>query len=149
MNKLQQFGQTTIQRLKAKFKEKGKVATGKTINSLSVETNENNITFFGADWIEFVEFGRGATKNQSTSKGQFYASLKEWAKAKNIREPKLRYIYWKITKFGTKLFRENKNAGVLTEIFNKDFLQSLENQFIFAKIESINSDIDRILNKKL
>jgi len=54
--------------------------TGFASNSLRIETSENRVTLFGADYIEFLETGRGKT-NKSGS-GVATKSIFKWVEDK-------------------------------------------------------------------
>jgi hypothetical protein len=147
MNRFDKIANDILFELKRKFYEKDKVATGKTVNSLEYKTSSNNITILGASYIEFVEYGRGANKG-GNSNGAFLDALKDWAKARNIPEPAVQYIYWKIVREGTLLYRKNQTAGIFEEVFNENLFKKIENEISFAYISDFKSQIIRNFPKK-
>lgn len=128
--------------LQTKLKEQGKVATGKTLKSLRYETNDLGFKIFGAGYFEFVEFGRGASK--SKQKTNFYESLLEWARAVGFPEGKVRFLQYYINKYGTKLYREKKTAGVLTAVINDNLIDYIKTKILLAEVANYNSEIKRL-----
>jgi hypothetical protein len=145
MNKeeFEKIANDILEQLKKEFRSKGKVATGKTIKSLRAEASEVGFKIFGGDWIEFVEYGRGPIQNKK-KKTNFLENLQAWARAVGFPESKVRFLKYYINKYGTKLYRDGKNAEVLTSVFNQDLIQKLNREIYLAQIKQYSSEIKRL-----
>jgi hypothetical protein len=60
-------------------------ASGKTADSLEVETSTNSVKLLGSSVFEQLEYGRGSTKSGGTKgSGKLIDSIKQWIKDKGI-----------------------------------------------------------------
>jgi hypothetical protein len=120
---------TSLQSIESKIKDSlranGKVATGKTINSLLSEVKDNTDylrgTLSGRAFFSLLETGRppASKKGDNTFKDR----LKEWAEAKSIPlgnfkdyEAFGKFLAWYINKNGTKLYRSGQTLDLFGTI---------------------------------
>jgi hypothetical protein len=127
---IEKKAQEVLTRLQNSFRTKDLVATGETVNSLRFEMVKDGFKIWGADWIEFSEYGRGKSKNSSN--GEFLKRLYLWAAARGFPEAKVEILKYRINKIGTNLFRGQdkrfvgKKSGVLTDVLNEDLEKELQ-----------------------
>lgn len=133
-----------LDKLKKKFIEKGKVATGRTIKSLRSEVFEDGFEIWAGGWVEYVEYGRGKLK--SAKKTDFYERLLQWARVVGFPETKVRFLQYYINKFGTKMHREGKTAGILPAVLNEDLIQQIKKEVLFDTIKNYKIEIRKNTN---
>jgi hypothetical protein len=116
-----------MQEVKDNHINAGQRASGKTIESLKIESDENSVGLLGRKYFGVLETGR---KPGKVPKG-FYKTILEWAKSKqnlvldddtSIQSFAWRVAY-KIATEGTKLFREggrNDIYSIAVERAKKD-----------------------------
>lgn len=115
---LNQYGTTTVAKIKENLAASGTNATGRTSNSLRFEVKDEGfkqiLTIYGRPFFMTVETGRKATPDYKPSQ-QFVASIQEWMNAKGV--PGSAYaIARSIHKKGTKLFREGGRKDIVTDV---------------------------------
>ena len=115
-----------MQEVKDNHINAGQRASGKTIESLKIESDENSVGLLGRKYFGVLETGR---KPGKVPKG-FYETILKWAKSKSIdfeSETKMKtfayFVSKKIAEEGTKLFRKggrNDIYSIAVERAKKD-----------------------------
>lgn len=119
--------------LKKSYADKKMIATGRTVNSLRGEATESGFKIYGADWIEFSEFGRGPLVNKVET--EFLKRLTEWAMAVGFPLEKVPFLRYFINENGTRLHRGvdprfvGKQSKVLTDVLNEGLIENLKEKF--------------------
>ncbi|MGL4781711.1 MAG: hypothetical protein ACRCXN_12910 [Bacteroidales bacterium] len=130
-----QEGTKVLKALQASFYEKGLVATGETVRSLRLEEHSKGFRVFGANWIEFAEYGRGAARGRGGGASDFLERLTRWAAAVGFPDAKVAFLKYWINRLGTRLHRgrdprfRGKQSGVLTDVLTDELIENLKEAF--------------------
>jgi hypothetical protein len=138
-----QFGQALIDDLKKIIPR----VTGKTQDSLRMETTEESLTIYGEQSLGALEDGRGPTRATGGS-GAVLAGIKEWIRIKGLDLSPLA-VAFNIHKYGNTLYRTmhggpvNYNAQPigLKQVLTKQRVDSLSGQLGGDLKPLINSEI--------
>lgn len=97
----------------------GQVASGKTIDSMHVETEEQRGTLWGRAFFGVLETGSGPHRQKANPPINFFSIIRKWMEAKHIHgidENDTNSIAWAITKTiqkkGTKLYRKGGRSDI-------------------------------------
>lgn len=129
------YGELGVQLLKQKVAPYS--ATGKTVNSIRFESDDNRLVIYGRGYFKALETGRGPRK--STEQGDFLDNMLDFMKAKGIgselsdkkRKQLARFLTLKINREGDKLFKKGGRI-VYSDVMDKfkdDLKEALKKQF--------------------
>jgi len=123
-----------IEAIKKSYNDKGLKASGNFERSLSQKVSSTatslSIIFEGADYSQFMQFGRASNKNQSPDKIKAWVGwagstiLREWVKQKRLSISPYA-VAWKIAREGIKVPNKHNKGGVISDAFPKDSFDAL------------------------
>jgi len=118
------IGQRILDRVKEEIieamKNAGRVATGKTIDSLETEVNEDHAILYGASYIGILETGRGGYKGGPQGNPSMIDSIREWVSAKrpDLQGKEAESFAWAVKKTIDKEGYKG-TPGLFTQILNQ------------------------------
>lgn len=126
---LNQYGQSTVEKIRENLESTGTNATGKTSKSLRYEVkNEGTkatLKVIGKPYLAVVETGRKPTPQYDNPSVEFVASIKEWVKAKGLPEGSAYAIAKSIHKKGTELFRKGGRKDIVSSVINQSLVDKI------------------------
>lgn len=135
---LQQYGNSTVEKIRQNLQTTGTNATGRTSRSLRyeviVQANTVTLKIIGRPFFNVVETGRKATPQYTEPSKEFVASIQEWAKAKGV--PGAAYAIAKsIHQKGTRLFQSGGRTDVYSNVVNQSLVDEISKDVLdkFAK----------------
>lgn len=126
---LNQYGNSTVEKIRQNLASTGTNATGKTSQSLRYEVTNNGpkatLKVLGKPYFAVVETGRKPTPEYTKPSYEFVNSIKEWLRARGKDEKSAYGIAKSIHKKGTKLFREGGRKDIVSNVVNQDLIDRI------------------------
>jgi len=126
---LNQYGSSTVDKIRQNLASTGTNATGKTSQSLRYEvTNQGTkatLKVMGKPYFAVVETGRKPTPEYTKPSTEFVNSIKEWLRARGKDEKSAYGIAKSIHKRGTKLFRDGGRKDIYSNVVNQDLVDRI------------------------
>lgn len=126
---LNQYGNSTVEKIRQNLASTGTNATGKTSQSLRYEVTNNGskatLKVIGKPYFAVVETGRKPTPEYTKPSVEFVSSIKEWLRARGKDEKSAYGIAKSIHKKGTKLFREGGRNDIVSNVVNQDLVDKI------------------------
>jgi len=111
------------------------VDTGKSIESLKIESSNNNVKLLGVDYLEFLERGSRPWADKSLKSKRklgYILKVSGWAARKGVNPYAVASV---IVESGSQIFR-NERAGIEVDNLVSDFKNRLNARITsFAKLE--------------
>lgn len=121
---LNNYGNTSVERIKQNLASTGTNATGRTSQSLryTVTDTGDKITLqiIGKPYLAVVETGRKPTPQYTKPSYDFVNSIKQWIAAKGGDQSSAYAIAKHIHQKGTKLYQEGGRNDIISNVINQD-----------------------------
>lgn len=118
----------------------GRVATGRTINSIeSLVTSAIGGQLQASVNILRTEYGTSPKEAQQESFNSLVEGLQEWKKAKGLNTLNEYALAHTLRKFGSMLWREGGNSGVLTKFIQDDQVAEFAETLALKYLQETNS----------
>ena len=125
---LNQYGNSTVEQIRANLSSSGTNATGKTSQSLRYEVSQEGtkatLKVIGKPYFAVVETGRKPTPEYKPSY-EFVNNIKEWLRARGKEEKGAYAIALSINKKGTKLFRDGGRKDIYSNVVNQNLVDKI------------------------
>lgn len=127
--------------------------TGKTADSIRIETGQRYGRIFGARYIDVLETGRPPTKNGKAGSPTLREVILQWIRDKGIKpdgisEESLAFlIARKIHREGTQLYRRGGMSGVISSVITEQALKTFEKELVGINAEAYISKLLRQYNQ--
>lgn len=126
---LNQYGSSTVEKIRQNLASTGTNATGKTSQSLRYEVTNNGskatLKVLGKPYFAIVETGRKPTPEYTKPSVEFVNSIKEWLRARGGNEKSAYGIAKSIHKRGTKLYRNGGRKDIISNVVNQDLVDRI------------------------
>lgn len=143
----------TVKDLVSQYNKLGLRASGGYERSLEVLVREEGLNIKaqikGADYVRYMEEGRGPNKRQDRGMIAFiYVKLLEWMKVKGITDINPWMAARKIVREGIKVPNRYNKGGVISGVINEDWFDELNEKVIDVQndtfMKTIISDLQSI-----
>lgn len=125
---LNQYGTSTVEKIRQNLSSTGTTATGKSAQSLRYEVTlqgtKATLKVIGKPFFAVVETGRKPTPGKKPSP-DFVANIKEWLTARGSDTRPAYAIALTINKKGTKLFRDGGRQDIYSNVINQNLTDKI------------------------
>lgn len=143
---LEQYGESTVSKIRANMHSTGTDATGKTSKSLRFEVKQEGskliLNILGKKFITVIETGRKPTPDKKPSK-QFVESVREWVKAKGV-DASPYAIANAINKHGSKLYQSGGRQDIFSNVINKSLFDDISKSILKSYANQVSINIKNV-----
>jgi hypothetical protein len=133
---LNNYGNTSVERIKQNLASTGTNATGRTSQSLryTVTDTGDKITLqiIGKPYLAVVETGRRPTPEYTKPSYDFVNSIKQWIAAKGGDQSSAYDIAKNIHQKGTKLYQDGGRKDIISNVINQDLTAKISQDVLKA-----------------
>lgn len=125
---LNQYGTSTVEKIRQNLSSTGTTASGKTSQSLRYEVTQEGtkatLKVIGKPFFAVVETGRKPTPEKKPSP-DFVTNIREWLQARGKETRPAYGIALSINKKGTKLFRDGGRQDIYSNVINQNLVDKI------------------------